>query len=114
MHKKIQPTGNFLEKHFIRAHDSLPACYCHGDFYALNVIWSDVGINAVIDWEFSGIKPKIYDIANMIGCIEIENPEALAGPLVIDFIHRLKNSANPIKFGKAEFFFKPKIIQVVY
>ena len=93
LHKKIQPIGNFLEKHFIRAHDSLPACYCHGDFHSLNVIWSDVGINAVIDWEFSGIKPEIYDIANMIGCIGIENPEALAGPLVTDFIRRLKNSA---------------------
>lgn len=93
LHKKIQPIGIFLEKHFIRAHDSLPACYCHGDFHALNVIWSDVGINAVIDWEFSGIKPEIYDIANMIGCIGIENPEALAGPLVTDFIRRLKNSA---------------------
>jgi len=28
----------------------------------------------------------------MIGCIGIENPEALAGPLVTDFISRLKNA----------------------
>jgi homoserine kinase type II len=93
LEKKIQPMGVFLDKHFIRAHDSLPVCFCHGDFHALNVIWSNVGINAVIDWEFSGIKPEIYDMANMIGCIGIENPEALTGPLVTDFIHRLKNSA---------------------
>jgi homoserine kinase type II len=84
--------GVFLDKHFIRAHDSLPVCFCHGDFHALNVIWSGDGINAVIDWEFSGIKPEIYDMANMIGCIGIENPEALTGPLVTDFILRLKNS----------------------
>ncbi len=93
LEKKILPMDVFFEKHFIPSHDSLPACYCHGDFHALNVIWSKNSINAVIDWEFSGIKPEIYDMANMIGCIGIENPEALAGPLVTDFIHRLKNSA---------------------
>ena len=92
LQKKIQPVVDFLQKDFIKAHDSLPACFCHGDFHALNVIWSDAGINAVIDWEFSGIKPEIYDMVNMIGCIGIENPEALTGPLVTDFILRLKNS----------------------
>ncbi|MBC2716982.1 MAG: phosphotransferase [Desulfobacteraceae bacterium] len=93
LYKKIQPVVDFLEKNFIRTHDNIPACFCHGDFHALNMIWSDTGINAVIDWEFSGIKPEIYDMANMIGCIGIENPEALAGPLVTDFIGRLKKSA---------------------
>ncbi len=93
LHTEIQPVVDYLNTDFARAHDRIPAAFCHGDFHALNVIWSDNGINAVIDWEFSGIKPEIYDIANMIGCIGIENPEALAGPLVIDFIRRLKNSA---------------------
>ena len=90
---KIQPVMEFLARDFIKNHDRLPAAFCHGDFHALNIIWSGTGINAVIDWEFSGIKPEIYDVANMIGCIGIENPEALAGPLVTDFILRLKESA---------------------
>ncbi len=93
LQKKIQPVIDFLQKNFIQTHDRLPSTFCHGDFHALNVIWSGTGINAVIDWEFSGIKPEIYDMANMIGCIGIENPEALAGPLVTDFIGRLKNAA---------------------
>jgi len=92
LQKEIQPVINFLENDFIKAHDRLPATFSHGDFHALNVIWSDTGINAVIDWEFSGIKPEIFDMANMIGCIGVENPEALAGPLVIDFISGLKNA----------------------
>jgi len=93
LQKEIQPVVDFLKKDFIKTHDNLPACFCHGDFHVLNVIWSADGLNAVIDWEFSGIKPEIYDIANMIGCIGIENPEAIAGPLVTDFIRRIKNAA---------------------
>ncbi|MCD6585094.1 MAG: aminoglycoside phosphotransferase family protein [Desulfobacteraceae bacterium] len=93
LQNKIQPVIDFLQNNFIKAHDRLPTAFCHGDFHALNIIWSQDTIHAVIDWEFSGIKPEIYDIANMIGCIGIENPEALAGPLVIDFIHQIKNTA---------------------
>jgi homoserine kinase type II len=101
LQNKIQPVIDFLQNNFIKAHDSLPVCFCHGDFHALNVIWSDSSINAVIDWEFSGIKPEIYDMANMIGCIGIENPEALAGLLVINFISRLKNAAMISELGWA-------------
>lgn len=93
LQKEILPIVDFLQKDFIKTHDMLPSCFCHGDFHALNVIWSDIGINAVIDWEFSGIKPDIYDAANMIGCIGIENPDALAGPLAADFVRRLRQAA---------------------
>ena len=93
LHKNLLPVIDFLEKNFMKTYDRLPAAFCHGDYHALNIIWSETGINAVIDWEFCGIKPEIYDIANMIGCIGIENPEALAGPLVTDFISGLKDAA---------------------
>ena len=88
----VEPVVNFLEKDFWAAHDRIPPAFCHGDFHAVNIIWSDTGINAVIDWEFCGIKPEIYDIANMIGCIGVENPEALAGDLVLELIDRLKKN----------------------
>jgi len=87
---QVQPAINFLETDFAEVHDRLPSAFCHGDFHALNIIWGSAGINAVIDWEFSGIKPDTYDAAMMIGCIGSENPAALAGPLVMDFISRLK------------------------
>jgi len=54
LQKKIQPVINFLGNRFTRTHDSLKTCFCHGDFHALNAIWSDDGINAVIDWDFFG------------------------------------------------------------
>jgi homoserine kinase type II len=71
----------------------LPLALCHGDYHPLNVIWRadppreatgtpQVGaprIGAVIDWEFSGAKPALYDVALLIGCVGIEQPEALDG-----------------------------------
>ena len=73
-------------------HDHLPTALCHGDYHPLNVIWSSGGINAVIDWEFMGCKPEIYDMANLIGCIGIEDPEALAGDLVQAFIGTMRDA----------------------
>lgn len=89
---KIGPVINFLEKRFMEVHDKLPVSFCHGDFHPLNIIWSDDSIKAVIDWEFLGIKPKIYDAANLVGCIGIEDPEGLTGELAYDFIAALKEA----------------------
>ncbi len=55
--------------------------FCHGDLHPLNVIWGEKSIRAVIDWEFSGIKPEIYDLANMLGCLGMEDPANLFRPL---------------------------------
>ncbi len=88
----IGPVIRLVEKRFMDVHDRLPLSFCHGDFHPLNIIWSPDGIQAVIDWEFSGIKPEIYDAANLIGCIGIEDPQALLGELVRKFICRLQSS----------------------
>ena len=50
------------------------------------MIWSENDIQGVIDWEFSGTKPENYDAATLIGCMGMETPEALTGPLVMEFI----------------------------
>ncbi|RPH49628.1 MAG: aminoglycoside phosphotransferase [Desulfobacteraceae bacterium] len=89
---KIEPVISFLEKRFIKVHDMLPVAFCHGDFHPLNIIWSEDSIKAVIDWEFMGIKPRIYDAANLIGCIGVEDPEGLTGELACDFIAALKEA----------------------
>jgi homoserine kinase type II len=90
--KKIKPIIGFLEDRFMNVHDELPPCFCHGDYHPLNVIWSEKGINAVIDWEFLGFKPELYDAANLAGCIGIENPQGLLGDLVHDLIQSLKQT----------------------
>jgi len=89
---KIGPVIRFLEKRFMKVYDRLPVSFCHGDFHPLNIIWAKDSINAVIDWEFLGIKPQIYDAANLVGCIGIEDPEGLTGELVSDFIDSLQKA----------------------
>jgi homoserine kinase type II len=88
----IEPVIRFIHQRFMKIHDQIPVSFCHGDFHPLNIIWSSEGIHAVIDWEFLGIKPDIFDAANLIGCIGIEDPRALAGNLVRNFVSRLKCS----------------------
>ncbi len=88
------PVLEFLEKGFMTVHDTLPSGFCHGDFHPLNVIWGPSSANnriqAVIDWEFTGMKPDCYDAANLVGCAGIEHPEGLAMPMVTTFLSTLK------------------------
>ncbi len=72
----------------------LPKAFCHGDFHPLNVLWKGKDIGAVIDWEFSGIRPEIYDVANMIGCVAFENPAALGEGLIPAFMDGLYDQTN--------------------
>jgi homoserine kinase type II len=90
---EIGPAIHLVENRLMTVHDQLPTAFCHGDFHPVNIIWSPNAVKAVIDWEFLGIKPEIYDAANLIGCIGSEDPEALLGDLVIDFIGNLKAAA---------------------
>ena len=92
LEKKVRPIFHYLENSFMDIHDRLAVSFTHGDYHPLNVIWSEDGIKAVIDWEFAGYKPESYDAANLIGCIGIENPQALVGDLVMDFIRSLQET----------------------
>lgn len=88
----FSPILAFLEKEFMDAHDHLPVMFCHGDLHPLNVIWDGHRIKAVIDWEFTGFKPEIYDVANLVGCAGIEDPNGLGQPMVMNFLSRLKSA----------------------
>lgn len=89
---EIRAVVDFIGSRFLPGHDRLPIALCHGDYHPLNVIWSTRGIKAVIDWEFMGYKPDIYDMANLIGCIGIEDPQALTGDLVRTFIGTIRGA----------------------
>ncbi|GAB6178327.1 phosphotransferase [Desulfobaculum senezii] len=67
-----------------------PTALCHGDYHPLNVIWAGQGVRAVIDWEFTGIKPDLYDAANCIGCVGSEHPDYLVRGLVPAFVTGLR------------------------
>jgi len=99
IHDRYLPVLRFLEKGFMAEHDRLPLVFCHGDFHPLNVIWQEQKISAVIDWEFTGIKPECYDAANLVGCAGIEHPEGLAMPMVTRFLKELRREGLISGFG---------------
>lgn len=90
--EELRPVISFLDKGFMMEHDNLETAFCHGDYHPVNVIWGREDIAAVIDWEFCGEKPEIYDAANLIGCLGIEQPDSLTGPFSLAFIDSLKEA----------------------
>ena len=86
----VQNAYDHVEKHLFPAHDRLPVAFLPRRPHPVNVIWGDSDIRGVIDWEFSGYKPEIYDAALVVGCIGMEDPASLAGPLVMAFIQDLR------------------------
>jgi homoserine kinase type II len=86
------PFGDHLEKNLFPTLTDLPSRLCHGDYHPLNMIWGGETIRAVIDWEFCGVKPEIYDLANLIGCLGMEDPQSLHGPFVGNLVDRMKAS----------------------
>ena len=88
--KPLTPVLEHLERSFFDAHSALPTALCHGDYHPLNIIWKPDGIGALIDWEFFGQKPEAYDVANMLGCLGMEDPDSLSRGMAITFLEELK------------------------
>lgn len=82
----------FLKRRLYPHWANLPTALAHGDVHGLNILWRDTGIAAVIDWEFCGPKPLLYDVANMTGCCGMETPDALLDGLAPALIHALKKT----------------------
>ncbi len=75
-----------------------PVALVHGDLHPLNILWgagpqepvlSAPPIRALIDWEFAGRGPALYDAANCIGCAAFEGPSALSGGFVRGLVRGL-------------------------
>ena len=79
-------------KEILKKWDSLPHSFTHGDFHPMNIIWGNERINAVIDWEFMGMRPEMYDVAMMLGCLGIEDPDGLFSPFAEEFLKGLKKA----------------------
>ncbi|MFI3271751.1 MAG: aminoglycoside phosphotransferase family protein [Pseudomonadota bacterium] len=56
-----------------------PMTLAHGDLHPLNCIWRKDQLVGVIDWEFCGARPILYDMANCLGCCGFEHPSGLVG-----------------------------------
>ncbi|MFZ5563085.1 MAG: aminoglycoside phosphotransferase family protein [Thermodesulfobacteriota bacterium] len=99
--KRIVSVLDFLKNFFLDLHDSLPSAFCHGDYHPLNIIWQNDTVAAVIDWEFCGFKPDIYDAANLVGCVGMEHPSGLTGGMVLSFLDAMRrdSSISPRSWG---------------
>ncbi len=86
----MQPVLAHLERSFFPLCPTLPAAFCHGDYHPVNVIWAPDRIAAVIDWEFTGPKTELYDVANLLGCAGFENPAGLRGEMARALISDLR------------------------
>ena len=102
--ERVYPAVLCLERGLFPKLDGLPAAFCHGDFHPLNVIWSPVGISALIDWEFCGFRPETYDAALLVGCLGMEDPRCLSGDLVRSLVSRLRAGAGYSEAGWESFF----------
>jgi len=91
--KRFASIFDFLRSPFMDAHDTLPVTFCRGDYHPLNIIWREHEIAAVIDWEFCGPKPDIYDTANLLGCIGMENPSGLVDGLALTFMRIMRQTS---------------------
>ncbi|MGD8834216.1 MAG: aminoglycoside phosphotransferase family protein [Desulfobacteraceae bacterium] len=72
----IEPIADYLRRRFYPMVEDVPPAFCHGDPHPVNTIWGKDRILAVIDWEFCGWKPLLYDAALVVGCVGAEAPEA--------------------------------------
>lgn len=93
VHARLMPSLDRLAP-FLESWGSLPLSLCHGDYHPLNVLWSENAVTGVIDWEFMGSKPTLYDAANCAGCVGSEGPAALTGGLVTTLIQTLQKSGR--------------------
>jgi len=90
LHRALIPVLPALVPLF-EAWPGLPTALCHGDFHPLNVIWHGRSAAAVIDWEFMGNRPCLFDVANSLGCVGIEDPHALVRGLAPALLRTMRH-----------------------
>lgn len=89
LYEQIIPYWQLVEEKLGAVYETLPHVFCHGDLHCMNAIWGENDLLFVIDWEFCGIKTENYDIANFLGCVGMEDPQALDGALVEAFLTQI-------------------------
>lgn len=88
--RDIQPILEELRPFTDECEPAIPPAFCHGDYHPGNILWGDKKINGVIDWEFLGMKYPAYDLANMLGCLGMDQPENLYGPMAAAMVENLR------------------------
>lgn len=92
VYRKVKSLYELLAEHLFPVYESFPETFSHGDSHPLNMIWDKEHMTAVIDWEFSGFKPRVYDVSLIIGCVGSEDETALNSGFLNSFLSKLKES----------------------
>ena len=91
LHEDLLPIQRELAP-FLESEAGFPMAFCHGDYHPQNIVWGENRLNAVIDWEFCGVKTAMYDLANLLGCIGMDCPENFSAGLVTALLRRLHDA----------------------
>jgi homoserine kinase type II len=86
----LLPVLHRLEEKLFPRYSQIPSVFGHGDPHPLNVIWGEDRLLAMIDWEFCGTKPLLYDASLIMGCVGSESPDAFDGPFNRAFYDQIK------------------------
>lgn len=87
----LAPVLHQLES-FLGRWDSLPLAAAHGDLHPVNVLWGGDHIRAVIDWEFTTLRPEGYDLANALSCMGFEDPRGLGGECALGLVRAVRGA----------------------
>jgi len=91
---KLEPVLDYVENRVIPLLQNSPFSFNHGDPHPLNLIWGKEKILGLVDWEFAGQKPLLYDAALAMGCVGSEGPKALTGPFNRGLFNALVQSGS--------------------
>ncbi|HNW82296.1 MAG TPA: phosphotransferase [bacterium] len=92
IHTELKDVIHIIEQLFNRSIKDSRLIFCHGDYHPMNILWKNDTVVSVIDWEFSGYRPALTDVANIIGCAGFENRNAIDRDFVKEFIKIIENS----------------------
>ncbi|MFA5929156.1 MAG: phosphotransferase, partial [Candidatus Margulisiibacteriota bacterium] len=103
----LQKAETCLQKRLFPFLPYCEPCFCHGDLHPANILWQKEKIRAMIDWEIAHYKEELYDLAFVLSCIGMDNPENLKSPAVrVLIVTYFKNS----KRSKLAFALLPEIL----
>lgn len=111
--RRLHPVRDALEA-LSDALAAQPVVLAHGDAHPLNLIWTPgedgddtpprvagplttgplAALRGVIDWEFAGAQPVLYDAANCIGCVGFEHPSGLGRAFAAAFTATLREGVE--------------------
>lgn len=89
---KLQNIESWLNENLFVYLPYMEKTLAHGDLHPSNILCKDGRVEAFIDWELSGYREELYDLAFIVGCIGMDDPENLTRVNLKDFIAKVINN----------------------